>query len=101
MKKYKIDGYFSHGCLNDSVFRPLFPVHPKTGKKSVYLSPATLETDIDQYSDILNHCLKYVKSFSWDKNDLLLFDNLSLMHSRKCFSGNRELHRYQFNYENC
>ena len=101
MKQYKIDGYFSHDCLNGSVFRPLFPAHPKTKKKSVYLSPATLKVNVEAYADILNHCLKYATSFSWNKNDLLLFDNLVLMHSRGAFSGNRELHRCQFNYENC
>ena len=101
MKKYKINGYYSSACLNGRVSRPLFPTHPKTGKKSVYLSPATvdpapLEKD---YFFILNHCIQYSKAFYWETNDSLLFDNLSLIHSRSGFQGKRELYRLQFNYE--
>ena len=101
MKKYKIKGYFSHGCINGDVLRPLFPKHPKTGKRSIYISPATVVPDIlgRDYITILNHCMKYIKTFEWEDNDLLLFDNLSLMHCRSSFSGTRELHRCQFNYE--
>ena len=102
MKQYKINGYFPHNYLNDPVMRPLFPTHPVTKKQSIYLSPTTVDSSFlgKDYSSILNHCLKYMKSFTWDKYDLLLIDNLSLMHARSAFSGDRELHRIQFNYEN-
>ena len=103
MKNYKINGFFSHGCLNGRVMRPLFPTHPKTGKKSIYLSPATVllnQIKKRDYDTIFTHCLKYIKRFQWKNNDLLLFDNLSLIHAREKFCGNRKLYRIQFNYEN-
>lgn len=101
MKKYKINGYFPHSYLNKPVMRPLFPTHPRTRKKSIYLSPSTVDPALlkKDYSQIMDHCLRYIKLFKWSKNDLLLIDNLSLMHARSGFSGNRELYRIQFNYE--
>ena len=101
MKKYKINGYFPHSYLNESVMRPLFPTHPITKKKSIYLSPTTVDSSLlkEDYYLILDHCLKYMKTYQWDKHACLLIDNLSLMHARSKFSGDRELHRIQFNYE--
>ena len=99
--KYKINGYFSPSCLNEKVSRPLFLKHPKTNKLSIYLSPATVDPfPLKQdYPLILNHCIKYGQPFYWEKNDCILFDNLSSIHSRSSFTGSRELYRLQFNYE--
>lgn len=103
MKNYRIKGYFSEACLNGKVSRPLFPKHPKTNKESIYLSPATVDPSPlkKDYFFILDHCIKHSRSFYWSHNDCLLFDNLSLIHSRSGFTGQRELYRCQFNYEKC
>ena len=100
MKNYRINGYFSPACLNEKISRPLFFKHPKTNKHSIYLSPATVdELPLKQdYSLILSHLMKYSQPFYWEKNDCILFDNLSSIHSRSSFKGFRELYRLQFNY---
>jgi len=102
IKKYKIKGYFSPACINDKVLRPLFFKHPKTKKYSIYISPATVDPLPlkHDYSTILKHCMSYSQPIYWDKNDCILFDNLSSIHSRSSFKGKRELYRLQFNYEN-
>ena len=101
IKGYKIKGYFSVACLNGRISRPLFLKHPKTRKTSIYLSPATVDANPlkQDYSFILDHCVKQSQSFCWEKNDCLIFDNLSLTHSRSRFNGHRELYRCQFNYK--
>lgn len=100
-KKCKVYGHFSHDCFHsESTTRPLFPAHPSTKKRSLYLSPATVDREpIDEvYEELLNYCMKYTFSFQWQPYDLLLFDNLSVMHSRGSFSGDRTLYRLQFDY---
>lgn len=84
--------------------RPLVPIHPKTGSKSLYVSPFFLvdyePKDFDM-DDLIAHCNKpkYLYSHSWREYDLILFDNLSTMHRRDdAFGGVRTLHRIQFNY---
>ena len=89
-----------------STARSLVMRHPITGKNSYYLSPATLLPP-EGVTDSIDNILEEVESnpslcykHKWGENDILLFDNLSLMHKRGPFSGERLLLRLQFNYAN-
>jgi hypothetical protein len=98
---------FSLACVHpDDTLRPIAPIHPVTGKRSLYLAPATYvgsnpEITEEEYSNLLVHCeqSKYIYSHKWQSNDILVFDNLSTMHRRSAFKGDRVLWRMQFNYD--
>lgn len=108
MKQWRIDKpEYTFGCLHeDDTLRPMIAVHPVTGRKSLYLSPATYVgseptiSDSD-YMDLVRHCdqEKYIYTHRWQPNDVVLFDNLSTMHRRGGFDGTRILWRMQFNYD--
>lgn len=101
MKKYKIQGTFNHDCIHDfPCERPLIVTHPISGKKSLYISPATIDMSRLEFNlnELIALAHDYIFEYKWDKNDVLIFDNLSLMHSRPGFRGERELYRIQFDY---
>ena len=71
-------------------------------KKGFYLSPATLV-----YMDNNLKASKYLKYIekikhyhhNWEPYDILIYDNLSLLHKRSAFSGKRVLNRLNFNFD--
>ena len=76
--------------------------HPITKKNIIYFSPGTALTSkriINRIEkDILNLNKGYIHE--WSNNDILMFDNLQLMHKRNKIDNKRKLLRLQFNYEN-
>ena len=72
-------------------------------KEAFYLSPATLE-----YIDNNLEHLKYVRLIEkinhyhhiWEPNDILVYDNMSLLHKRSAVSGERIMYIMNFNYKN-
>ena len=76
--------------------------HPITHKKVIYFSPGTALSSKKIISkiekDILNLNERY--DHKWSHNDILIFDNLQLMHKRNRINSQRKLLRLQFNYEN-
>lgn len=77
------------------VVRKFAHTHHVTGDKVLYFSPATLQSDID-ITHILKHCEKDIYVHNWEDNDILVYDNLRMMHRRHAFEGERELWRTQF-----
>jgi len=69
--------------------------HHITGNKVLYFSPGTLQTDID-VSNLIKHCEQNIYEHHWDDNEILLYDNIRVMHRRHAFQGKRILWRSQF-----
>ncbi len=69
--------------------------HHITGDKVLYFSPGSLQTDID-VSHLITHCEKNIYEHQWEPNDVLLYDNIRVMHRRHAFTGSRTLWRVQF-----
>jgi len=83
-----------------NVHRNLIMVHPKTNKKSLYLSYESLKSSnkkIDK-DKLLEHCKKYSFKHYWKENDMLVWDNRRMMHRRPAFNGRREMLRVSFKY---
>ena len=98
---------YSLACVHDTdTKRPLAPVHPVTGARAIYLAPATyvgsdpLLSD-DAYASLVKHCEqeKYIYTHRWQSDDVVIFDNLTTMHRRGAFDGDRTLWRMQFDYD--
>lgn len=70
--------------------------HPVTKENILYCSPGTIQKPHDNLNKIINYIEKICYCHKWEKNDLLLFDNLKMMHRRKSFIGDRILWRIQF-----
>jgi taurine dioxygenase len=98
---------YSLACVHDDdTARPMAPVHPVTGTRAIYLGPATYVgsnpvMDQNDYDALIKHCEldQYIYSHRWQPGDVVIFDNLSTMHRRGAFEGDRTLWRMQFNYD--
>ena len=90
----------------DSVAHPLVRRHPVTNKPSLFLSPHTMvkiiDYDYDQGRELLDFLIhhsiqsKYVYKHTWNKNDIVMWDNRCTMHSVEPFNNNtikRIMHR--------
>ena len=77
------------------VSRKFAHTHHITGDTVMYISPGTLQTDID-ISKLIEHCEQDIYEHHWQDNDILIYDNLRYMHRRNAFEGERELWRTQF-----
>ncbi len=82
-----------------TIKRPLVFPHPATGRNVLYISPATFrhvsngEVDLASLVELVDeHSWEHV----WQDYDVLLYDNLRLMHRRPAFKGRRTLWRIQF-----
>ena len=86
------------------IIRPLVFRHPSTGHDVLYISPATLRNvsggEIDMAS-LIGLVEQKAWVHRWQPYDVLLYDNLRLMHRRPPFTGRRTLWRIQFdpNYD--
>lgn len=81
--------------------RPIAMVHPVTDKTSLYFSPETIVNtnkpfDKDRF---VKHCESIAFKHCWEEGDIILWDNRRMLHRRSKFSGHRELHRVNFQYE--
>lgn len=78
------------------VTRSFAHTHHITGDKVMYISPGTLQSDID-ISKFVAHCEDQpIYKHNWQDNDILIYDNIRYMHRRHAFEGERELWRIQF-----
>lgn len=71
------------------------------GGESVYLSPATLSGASHRFSyrDVLRNIQdNMLYKHEWQEYDIIIYDNLSTMHRRSSFSGERLLYRINFDY---
>lgn len=77
-----------------TISKPTVYRHPITNKQVIYASPfnnLTIDTEpIKKYADI--HCYKH----SWKPDDLLIWDNTTMMHKRFAYLGDRVMWRMQF-----
>lgn len=78
------------------ISRPFVFNHPQSNKKILYCSPGTIQGCKLDLSDIIEYSEKNCYKHQWEKDDLLLWDNLRMMHKRFKFSGERVLWRTQF-----
>ncbi|MBT3560640.1 MAG: hypothetical protein HN497_06370 [Flavobacteriaceae bacterium] len=81
-----------------NIHRPFIFEHHVTGEKVLYFSPGTLHKtsrpiDVDK---LLEHCLKFAWQHEWEDNDIIVYDNIRVMHKRDAFTGERLLWRTQF-----
>lgn len=75
--------------------------HPISGRKTLYFSPITLHKSTKKFNlkKILEWSEKIKFSINYSINDIIIFDNLRLMHRRPLFKkGNRQLWRISFCY---
>ena len=95
------EGGFNYADNLKPVAKPLI-VSTIRNQKAIYLSPATLKyidrKDIHpiKYISFINNTPKY--QHIWKPYDILIYDNLQLLHKRNAFSGRRTLYRINFNF---
>ena len=84
------------------VKRQFIITHPITKQKFIYFSPGTVLSKNEIINKIQKDIIQLNKQYNhrWSKNDILIFDNLQLMHKRDQVNQERQLLRLQFNYEN-
>lgn len=81
-----------------NIHRPFIFEHYITGEKVLYFSPGTLHKTskpID-VNKLLEHCLQFAWQHEWKDNDMIVYDNIRVMHKRDAFVGDRMLWRTQF-----
>jgi len=76
--------------------RPMIFNHPITGEELLYCSPGTQQNIEIDLSDIIKYANNNSYVHTWEKGDLLIWDNLKMMHKREQFNGTRKLWRIQF-----
>jgi alpha-ketoglutarate-dependent taurine dioxygenase len=79
-------------------------IHPIRKTKILFLSPmfASISDDHKEiFEYLVNHAShpRYIQNFSWNDNDLLVFDNIKYMHKRFKFEGERLLYRTLFTFK--
>ncbi len=79
------------------ITRPFVFDHYITNERVLYCSPCTVtlnsNTDI---SGIINYAEQHSYKHEWQDGDLLIWDNIKMMHKRVAFEGDRMLWRIQF-----
>jgi len=82
-----------------NIHRPFIFEHHVTKDKVLYFSPGTLlkadgpDIDIDK---LVEHCCQFSWQHEWKDNDIIIYDNIRVMHKRDAFTGERVLWRTQF-----
>ena len=78
------------------VSRPFVINHHITGEEILYCSVSTIrENDLD-LSPIIEWVEENSYKHEWEENDILVWDNLKMIHKRVAFEGERLLWRTQF-----
>lgn len=78
------------------VSRDFVHTHHVTGERILYCSPGTIQNCNEDLSDIIQYAEENSYCHTWDSNDILIWDNLKMMHKRNSFEGERVLWRTQF-----
>ena len=87
--------------LKDAISRVIGYEHPITGQTTLYFSPETM-VHIDkpfQTRDYVLHCEPFAFKHYWHPGDILVYDNIRMLHRRPAFNCHRVLWRTNFNYE--
>ena len=81
-----------------NIHRPIIFEHHVTGEKVLYFSPGTLyKTNIPlNVNELFEHCCQFSWQHEWKDNDIIIYDNIRVMHKRNAFTGERVLWRTQF-----
>ena len=87
--------------MEDEVCKPII-LNTIRKKEAVYLSPATLiridnGLKLSKYIRLIEKVNHY--HHFWKPHDILIYDNISLLHKRSAFFGERILYRINFNYK--
>ncbi len=87
--------------LNE-VIHPVIRTHTKTKNRSIYVNPGFTEKIKDKKRDeseeilkkIFEHCLKekYIYTHKWEKNDLVIWDNSSVLHHATEYDSSQTRH---------
>lgn len=92
-------------CFNDrqqailkkqKITRPFVFTRPDSDHTVLYCSPGTIHNKDVDLSKIINYAEKHSYKHQWQDGDLLIWDNLRMMHKRPAFDGDRVLWRTQF-----
>ena len=79
-----------------AVKRNLAHTHHVTGDTVLYISPRNMDPRID-ITDLIEYCEQQdIYEHHWQDNDILIIDNLRVMHRRHAFEGERELWKILF-----
>lgn len=78
------------------ISRKFVHTHHVTGEKVLYCSPGTIQNCNIDLSDIIEYTEENSYCHKWEENDILIWDNLKMMHKRNSFEGDRLLWRTQF-----
>ena len=78
------------------VSRPFLINHRVTGEEILYCSISTIQDNELDLSPIKEWCEENCYKHEWEEHDLLIWDNLKMIHKRFAFEGERLLWRTQF-----
>lgn len=78
------------------ISRQFVHTHHVTGERVLYCSPGTIQDFNEDLSDIIQYAEEHSYCHTWEPNDILIWDNLKMMHKRNSFEGQRLLWRTQF-----
>jgi len=78
------------------ISRKFVHTHHVTGERVLYCSPETIQECELDLSDIISYAEENSYCHKWEPNDILIWDNLKMMHKRSSFEGHRLLWRTQF-----
>lgn len=71
-------------------------VFNRHGKKVLYSSPVTLQEPHPDITPIIEYADQHCVSHQWKPGQILIWDNLRVMHKRGAFKGHRLMWRSQF-----
>lgn len=78
------------------ISRPFVIKHHITGENILYCSISTIQNNQLDLYPIVNWIEENAYKHEWEKNDILIWDNLKMIHKRVAFEGERLLWRTQF-----
>lgn len=79
-----------------NVSRPFDFEHPVTGERVLYCSPGTIQDNEYDLIPVIEWAEANAYVHQWEPNDMLIWDNITMMHKRVAFQGERLLWRTQF-----
>jgi alpha-ketoglutarate-dependent taurine dioxygenase len=78
------------------ISRPFVFTRPESTSTVLYCSPGTINNKDVDLSKVVAYAEQHSYKHKWEDDDLLIWDNLRMMHKRLAFSGDRVLWRTQF-----
>ena len=79
-----------------NVSRPFDFKHPITGERVLYCSPGTIQDNTHDLTPVIEWAEENAYKHMWEPNDIIIWDNITMMHKRAAFQGERLLWRTQF-----